>query len=284
MTPDPAVKFIQVGKIRLAYREWGEANRPALVLFHGMAETSAFFWQPLTARLSANYHILAFDLVGHGDSTRAWFGYTLPYQSRLYRAALSALGFSSYVLMGHSVGGIIAAQMALDCPAQTAGLILYDTPIPGGIFGNYRSFLNMSPFVPLSLLPLLLPFSGLVFDLLPKRLILRTTLRTWRVPLAPQNMTPAFLNQAVRHSGIALEQMLRFLFLFCDLERHLSALETPTLLLMGERDTLLSKRRAQQILAQFPHAELEVITQAGHLALIDQPAVFSDHVQRFLEK
>lgn len=106
-----------------AYRDSGSG--PALVLLHGISSGAAS-WAPLAAHL-AGYRLLAWDAPGYGDSQplAAAEPTAADYAARL-EAWLDALGVERCVLVGHSLGALMAAAFAARRPERLAGVILAD--------------------------------------------------------------------------------------------------------------------------------------------------------------
>ena len=106
----------------------GEPTAPPVVLLHGLGER-ARGWEPVSTRLAGTYRVVAVDLRGHGDSD--WPG---EYSYELMRddvtGVLDELGLSDVVLIGHSMGGVVAYLVALARPGQIARLVVEDAPMP----------------------------------------------------------------------------------------------------------------------------------------------------------
>ena len=115
------------GQVRLNYAE-GPAHGPPLVLLHGLGRRWQVFL-PIIPALSMRWHIFAPDLRGHGKSSHVARGYHGAQFSediaRLLRERLSAPA----VLFGHSLGGMLAMQVASDHPELVRALILGDNMI-----------------------------------------------------------------------------------------------------------------------------------------------------------
>ncbi|HEX8498017.1 MAG TPA: alpha/beta hydrolase [Actinomycetales bacterium] len=107
---------------------WGEAGGPPLVLLHGLGE-QASTWDEVAPQLATRFRVVALDLRGHGSST--WAG---PYSFTLMRddvlGVLGALGLDDVVLVGHSMGGVVAYLVAQAQPARVARLVIEDVPPP----------------------------------------------------------------------------------------------------------------------------------------------------------
>jgi 3-oxoadipate enol-lactonase len=117
-----------VNGIRLAYQVAGNPARPPMMLLHGLGERASA-WSPVLPGLAERYRAYAVDLRGHGDSD--WPGaYSLELMRDDVVALLDHLGLRDIILIGHSLGGIIAYQVALARPDLVGQLIVEDAPPP----------------------------------------------------------------------------------------------------------------------------------------------------------
>lgn len=283
MLEDPVVRFVRVGDTKLAYRESGNAWGPAMVLLHGLALTSAVYWRPLIQYFGDRYRILAFDLLGHGDSDKPRCGYAGPEQARLIGRAMETLDVAPAVLIGHSLGGILATHLAIDSPSRVSRLILSDTNVPDALGRNLLSLLQN---VPLSVLLqyslLLLPGAAWLIDRLPRRSAVRRLMLGLRVVYDPQKLTPALLNETVRNSAVALAQDIRHAVLRPNTIVRLHEIVAPTLVIDGDTDLLAPLANARTMVAKIPHAQLVIVQHAGHYALLDRPEEVNSAIELFL--
>jgi len=101
-----------------------------VVLIHGIG-ASVYNWRyALPALVTAGYRVIAFDNRGFGFSDQTAHGYHNADYVRLLVSLLDSLGISSAVLVGHSMGGTIAAEVALTHPDRVRGLVLIDAARP----------------------------------------------------------------------------------------------------------------------------------------------------------
>lgn len=285
--PDPPLQFVEVAPFRFAYREQGDPAHPPLVLLHGLSENSAFFWRPLIADFQDDYRILAFDLLGHGaSSSRPRWGYRTEKQADLLARALRQIEPRPAVIVGHSLGGMLAARLAIDHPDRVSRLVLYDTPLPQGPARNLFYALRTLPLhtvLPLS--PLLLPDAGnLVGSQSLFRRIMRFVLMQWRVPLRDEQREGEFLDYSLDNDRVGLGYSLRDGFFMHDLSGDLPRLNVPTCLIVGEHDTLVRLDDMRALARSHPRMQLRVIADAGHVALIDQPQRFNRVLRAFLSR
>ena len=118
--------YVQADGVRLHYVDWGDPQRQAVVLLHGLQDC-ARSWDALASSLSPDYRVVALDHRGHGDSDRAPEG---QYRLRDYVADVEAmvdqLGLDRVVLVGHSAGGRNAFVYAADHPEHVEVLAVVD--------------------------------------------------------------------------------------------------------------------------------------------------------------
>jgi pimeloyl-ACP methyl ester carboxylesterase len=119
---------IDLGDVRLRIAEAGSGQRP-LLLVHGFTGAKEDFTPWLDRLAGEGWHAVAPDLRGHGASTKS--GQESEYSFELMAddalRLTDALGWDRFVLLGHSMGGMIAQFMALSAGARLTGLILMDT-------------------------------------------------------------------------------------------------------------------------------------------------------------
>jgi pimeloyl-ACP methyl ester carboxylesterase len=121
------VKFERDG-IVLVVDDTGEDDLEPVVLMHGLS-TSRETWARLTGQLRGRYRLVAFDDRGHGESTHAAGTYVLPNYTADAVAVLEQVVGRPAVLIGHSLGGVIAANVAQSRPDLVRGVILEDPPL-----------------------------------------------------------------------------------------------------------------------------------------------------------
>lgn len=115
---------VQVGDTKWVYYEGGRG--PTLVLLHGFAADKNVWLEQLRL-LTPNFHVIAPDLPGWGDSTRVdGASYNIDAQAARLQGFVDTLRLPRFVLVGHSMGGAIAGAYAADHPEKVAALALID--------------------------------------------------------------------------------------------------------------------------------------------------------------
>src|SRR5919202_4181796 len=100
---------------------------PPVVLVHGWLSSSRV-WERVADRLARRFTVYTLDLSGFGDSDKPISGYGIRYGSRLLYAFCAHFGLTQAAVVGHDIGGAMAAKLAADHPDMVSRLVLIATP------------------------------------------------------------------------------------------------------------------------------------------------------------
>jgi pimeloyl-ACP methyl ester carboxylesterase len=123
---DPAAQFYVSQRLRLHYADWGNGAAPPLILLHG-GRDHCRSWDAVARALCADWHVIAPDLRGHGDS--AWCSdgnYCMMAYVFDLAQLIDALGLGAVNIVGHSLGGNIALRFAGLYPQALNRLIVME--------------------------------------------------------------------------------------------------------------------------------------------------------------
>ncbi len=268
---------VQAGGHELSAFAFGEG--PAVVLLHGLAATKLSF-MPLLPSLAERFRVIVPDLPGHGDSDKRKARYTPAYFADVVVELLDALGVDRATLVGNSMGGRIALEVAAEAPDRVTSLVLLAPAVPGLPWPFYTWFARALPTgigrVPLPL---------------QRRVVTRTLKQLFARPdrLAAAGYL-AGVDEFIRvyRSGrarIALLSAIRGLAgdapaAFWDRMRDV---EAPSLILWGVEDRLVPERLGRKLAATLRRAELVVLSEVGHVPQFEVPEVTRELVLEFLE-
>ena len=118
-------KFTEVQGIRLHYLEWGEVNKPDLLLVHGWT-SFALSWNSVANYFKTRFHIIAPDLRGHGESEKPVTGYRLRDFTEDIRQLIENLHLKKPAYVGHSWGANIGTILASEAPELISRAFLED--------------------------------------------------------------------------------------------------------------------------------------------------------------
>ena len=115
---------ISLPNIQLSYLEWNQGKEP-LLLLHGLAD-NALVWSHLGDYLAADYHIIAPDMRGHGESSKPDSDYSFTSAIADLEALMDNLGWESAHIIGHSWSGKLACIWSTQNPQRLKSMVLVD--------------------------------------------------------------------------------------------------------------------------------------------------------------
>ena len=264
------------------YRSAGSADKPVLLLIHGIAGSSTT-WEPLIEQLSDDHRIIAPDLPGHGASDKPAGDYSLGAYAAGLRDLLAVLDIPRATLVGHSLGGGIAMQFAYQHPECCERMVLIDS---GGLGSEVSWLLRLITLPGADLVaPLVFPSFvrgwGDALGRLAHSLGLRSPRigESWRsyASLTDGPTREAFVRTVhgvIGASGQAVSAIDRLYLLD----------KVPTLIVWGDRDAIIPVDHGISAHAAIPHSTLEIVEGAGHFPHAEEPARVAGAVRRFVDE
>lgn len=242
---------------------------PGTALFlHGIGTDAHSFDDNLPA-LPEGWRGVAWDAPGYGDSPPLE---EMTFETLAAAAVrlLDARGVRRAVIVGHSMGGMIAQEIAARHPGRVQGLVLYATTAAfGGRDPAFRNAFLADRLAPLD--------RGLTpADLAPGMIAALFDGRA-----APETMQRA-AGIMGRISAATSRQALHCIVEF-DRRDDLARIACPTLVLAAEHDTLSPPRTMERMARAVPGARYRCLAGAGHLANMEDPAAFNAEICRFLK-
>jgi pimeloyl-ACP methyl ester carboxylesterase len=263
-------RYVTIDNTRIRYVETGHG--PAVVLIHGLA-ASIYSWRYTILPVAhAGFRVIAFDNRGFGFSDKPSQGYTNEAYVGILQGLLDSLGIAQATLVGHSMGGAIAAQAALERPDRVRALVLVDA---AGLGVRWPFMLRVAHW----------PAVGALFDHLRGRAATAGILRTlYAVPsrVTVEDVDQYYAPLAEPGFGRVLRGVLGA-FRFDGLRERLGHLATPTLLMWGTRDRLIPVAVGQTMTALLPRALLVRFPDAGHALPEESPQAFNKALIGFLQ-
>ena len=121
----PPLKFVATGGATDCYREVsGPPGAPVVLLLHGIFATTTLNWLSAFTPLGKHFRVIAPDLSGHGSDAFARGSFTLDHRADDVAALISVLRLEPVIVVGYSMGGVVAQQLARRHGARIAGLVL----------------------------------------------------------------------------------------------------------------------------------------------------------------
>ncbi len=227
-----------------------------LVFIHGSGGSGAL-WAYQAQYFSQAYHVVAVDLPGHGRNRGEPIN-TIPGLAEFVISEILRLGLASPIVAGHSLGSAIALQLALDHAEALSALV-----VVGG---------------------------GARLKVLPS---IREGILTNHDAAVESMASYAFAkgaSKAVVDRAATEMRKVSAETLLADLDacnnfdvmQRLGGIQLPTLAIVGQEDFMTPVKYSEFLKAGIPGANLEVIPNAGHMVMIEQPYLFNAALDKFL--
>ena len=273
----PEGAYVSVDGVDLHYVERGEG--PPVVLIHGNAVSlEDFEASGLIDQLASSHHVIAFDRPGFGHSSRPrdrlW---TPSAQARLLHSALEKLGVDRPSLVGHSMGTLVALEMALQRPERVAALVL--------ISGYYYPTVRIDAIVTA---PVALPVLGDVMrytvSAVSARLLIGKAIEKMFSPKkVPSRFEPMLSKEMmVRPQQIRAnaEDAAFMMPAASSCSKRYSELSMPVTILAGQDDEVVDfESHAVQLHRDVSQSELIVVPGEGHMVHYSQQDVIESAVK-----
>jgi pimeloyl-ACP methyl ester carboxylesterase len=259
-----------------------DGDGPALVLIHGITSNSQT-WRAVLPGLAEHYTVIAPDLLGHGLSAKPRGDYSLGSFASGIRDLLLALGHPRATVVGHSLGGGIAMQLAYQFPERVERLALVSS---GGLGRDVSLLLRAAT----------LPAADYVLPLMCRR-GLRDTARAvagvlgrfgWKPSANLQGMAEGFASLGDDGARRAFVHTARSIIepsgqRVSATDRLYLAEAMPTLIVWGDRDPMIPSAHGVAAHEAMPHSRLEIFEEAGHFPFNDDPMRFVSVLSDFME-
>jgi pimeloyl-ACP methyl ester carboxylesterase len=265
--------YIDAAGMRVRLHRTGPRDAPAIILIHGFG-ASLETWKPWVELLGADHDVISFDLPGFGLTGPDPTGnYTDARAMEVLSSIMKTLCIARASLIGNSLGGKLAWMFAARYPAQVDKLVLIS---PDG-FASPGFDYGVKPKVPaiLSLSRFILPKAAIRMTLAPayadpSRISDETVSRYWDFMRAP-GVRRAILD---RMAQAIVEKP----------EPILATIQTPTLLLWGEKDEMIPFANAADYMRVLPNATLVALPNLGHVPQEENPMESFESVRIFLDR
>ncbi|MEO6398770.1 MAG: alpha/beta hydrolase, partial [Tepidiformaceae bacterium] len=266
-----------VRELKLHYQEWGKAESPAVVMVHGFG-VSGHMFDEFAERMQEQYHLLAIDQRGHGDSDWSPDG---DYSREAFVLDLEgfreSLGLERFILVGHSMGGLNAVSYTNAYPHRVRALVLVDV-------GPESAKEGVDNIVRFTRGPDELEFEEFVE--LAHRFNQRRTMENIRERMR-HRLKPADSGKWTWKFDKRFRDKASGLTIGSELSNDESwqlfrDVRVPTLLVRGAESDVLSAETAERATREMDRARLVTVPAAGHSVPGDNPDEFTAAVRGFL--
>lgn len=237
---------------------------PSLVMQHGYVGGGGYF-AAQAARLARFFDVICPDLPGFAGSASQRAEMTVPGLSRALVELLDELGVEQFSLLGHSLGGSVALQTALDHPRRIDKLVLYATGCTGNLAKRFESVEDTVNRI---------QSEGI--EVTAKRIA-----ATWFVEGTRAPMYEFCVAAAGKPDQAAAIEVMKSLPAW-DVSDRLAQLKMPALVICGDRDRSYGLEDTLAMARRIAESQFCVLPNCAHAAHLEAPEIFTEVLTTFL--
>jgi pimeloyl-ACP methyl ester carboxylesterase len=267
----PTAKYLNINGLRLRYLEWGRPDALPVMCVHGYTSSAEAF-NAVARRLEDRAHLVAMDVRGHGESDWSPDGaYGYADQAGDLAALVDELRFDRFVLIGTSMGGIIAMAYAAQHPERLRGLVINDigpdaeagsSRITGLVGSRPADFASLDEAMEYRRQGSPITAARPLED---QRETALGVLRQQPDGRWAWKMDPAYIEQRARRVAAGRPALWP----------TLETLPCPTLVVWGTDSDVLSEAQAKRMTTALPKGELVAVPGIGHAPTLVEPPVLA---------
>jgi pimeloyl-ACP methyl ester carboxylesterase len=275
MMSGAAEHFVTLNGLRLHYLQWGAADSPPLLLLHG-GSAHAHWWDWFAPTVADRFRVIALDLRGHGASQ--WAdppAYEVEDYVRDVVAFVEHIDLRALRLIGHSLGGTIAATAAVEIADRLAALVIVDSRTKASPDGS--RFMKRLAQMPQ-----------------PRYRTLEQGIAQYRLLPVDSSARPDILVEVATHALKPTSDGTHWTFKFDraalaairshDVAPALAQLHCAIFAVRGSASPLMSESSIAALRVAAPQLEVVTVEGAHHHVMLDRPAEFNEAVARFLDR
>jgi pimeloyl-ACP methyl ester carboxylesterase len=273
----PKDKYLNVNCLRLHYLDWGKGGHRAMLLLHGFM-AHAHVWDEFALRFRKQYHIIALDQRGHGESQWSNNGfYSVDDHFSDITEIIKILHLKNLILIGHSMGGRNALFYTACCPNNIERLILIDARLSSNPKNSkaLRHHLIHLPHQAFSLNEVVQAIQDL-YPYLSKKKCHHLAYHGYQKRLDGKFVPKFDIRMSLQSNRLGCVTE--------DLRPFLTNITRPTLIIRGKESLFLSRADTRKISSIIPNAKMKEIPKATHLPFQESPRAFQKVILDFLNE
>lgn len=279
MTAQSSDCYVEANGLKFHYLDWGNPEKPPLVLLHGVGQT-CHTWDLFAAAMSPHFHVMAFDQRGHGDTDWAPDkDYSRKTMVQDAEAFTTALGLNRFFLTGMSMGGANSLSFTAKNPDRVEALVVVDIGprVESKGVEHIRDF--MKDFREFDSLD---EAAETIHKFNPRRPleVIRKYTVVYNLKQLPSGKWTwkydTYFSQG--HQRVDIKKMQE------ELSQDVKKIQCPTLVVKGAESDVLSLDGVRSLQEAIPGSEFALVAGAGHSVMGDNPPGFEAAVREFYEK
>jgi pimeloyl-ACP methyl ester carboxylesterase len=266
-------KYVNVKGIKTFYVEKGKGK--TLLLLHGWG-ASSFSWRNNLLPLSEHFHVIALDLKGFGLTEKSKGKYDLSEFTEHVKAFIDELGLEKICLVGNSMGGGIAINLAYIFEEIIDRIILIDA-----------TAISDDDSLPLSFkIVMIKPIGELLsFFMINRKTVINTLNQVYhdKSKINSEVIEGYYKPLKLQGSRRVLLSSLRNVSKFKVLKNYLEKINKKCLIIWGEKDPWLPVKYAYEINKKIRDSKLIIIPEAGHVPHEEKPEIVNEAIVNFMQ-
>ena len=249
-----------------------------LLMLHGLGG-SKISWLPLVDALAQRHRVIVPDLPGHGESEKPVADYSPRFYAHVVRCLMDELDAPSAVVLGNSMGGRVALELALRSPARVSAMALLCPAVPGL---RVRYILGFTRVLPAEFGAVPFPLRQQWMERMLRRLFADPStlgdaaitaaagefIRVYRDPRARMAFFSSMRNVVTERPEVFWTSMRR--------------VKQPTLVMVGDEDRIVPPKLGWRLANSLPHGELLALPNVGHVPQFEATTEALAALERFL--
>jgi 3-oxoadipate enol-lactonase len=264
--------FAKINGVNLNFELHGDSGEP-LVLVHGYTGDITD-WRHQLPAFSQSHRVLIVDNRGHGasDAPADRDAYAIEHMAADVQSLTRELGFDRFHLLGHSMGGAVVQEIALESPERLLSLILHDT-----VDGFGEAFQN----------PAVVAWRDWRFRVAEEQGMHAVSQMTSPFPPPPHMPAERLEETKLRLAGMAVDAFIgafNGMTAWEGTRGRARNIKLPTLVIWGDMDSAFIIEASKRLANTIPNAEPAEIPECGHSPQFERPPLFNAALAAFLAR
>lgn len=263
-------KYLEVDGLNISYYEDEADSQPVMVLLHGFTSNKDI-WLRFAKHFVDEYRVIIIDVAGHGNTPYlASLDHSAPAQAKRVFDFLAKQNIKQFHVAGNSMGGAIAALLAIEHPSSVLSMLMID---PAGFKAPSPS--ELDKYLAQGENPFLIDSIEEFKSFYP----LTMAQPPWIPTAALDYVGSLYIERKTRWGAIF--NQLDISRIFTD---ELADIKAPSLMMWGDKDQLLDVSSVEVWQQKMPQLQVKIWQDVGHMAMIEIPSASAKYYQEFLDK